>query len=175
MSVGTGTLGGMARLFPLLFLAACQSGPASRLDAVTSWAIQLQGLERAGATDRLARAAVDMLVIDPTRTIRGLEAFPTRDLVARIRTNKLCLAYINVGQAEDYRTYWRANFRAPSGNERGHPSYLVTVDPEGWKGNYPVAFWDTRWQAVLWGSPQALVDMAIADGFDGVYLDWVLG
>ena len=104
-----------------------------------------------------------------------MEDFPTRDIVARLKKDKLCLAYINVGQAEDYRTYWRPSWRAPEKGKPGHPSYIVTVDSEGWEGNFPVAFWDPRWKAVLWGSSRALVDMAIADGFDGVYLDWVLG
>ncbi len=137
--------------------------------------MQLQGLEREGAVDRLAAAEVDMLVIEPTRTIKGMEDFPTRAVVARIRKDKLCLAYINVGQAEGYRTYWRCSWRAPKEGKPGHPSYIVTVDPDGWEDNFPVAYWDVRWKAVLWGSSRALVDMAIADGFDGVYLDWVLG
>jgi cysteinyl-tRNA synthetase len=108
------------------------------------------------------------------RTIRAWQEFPTRELVQRIRKDKLCLAYINVGQAEEYRTYWRPFWRAPTKAGPGHPDYLVTVDPDGWSDNYPVAYWDMRWRAILWGSPVSLVDMAIADGFDGAYLDWVL-
>ncbi len=170
----------LIRLLPFLmlpgFLAACQTAaPRSRLGRVATWAMQLQELGREGAVDRLAAAPVDMVVIEPTRTIRSMEDFPTRNIVARLKKDKLCLAYINVGQAEDYRTYWRASWRAPEKGRSGHPSYIVTVDPEGWEGNFPVAFWDPRWKAVLWGSSRALVDMAIADGFDGVYLDWVLG
>ncbi|MHC4932626.1 MAG: endo alpha-1,4 polygalactosaminidase, partial [Planctomycetota bacterium] len=49
------------------------------------------------------------------------------------------------------------------------------VDPEGWSGNFPVAYWDPRWQGVLWGNPLAALDEILADGFDGVFLDWVLG
>lgn len=164
----------------LLCLAACRpaadepAGPP--LLRVRSWAIQLQGLNQEGAIERLLESRYDLLVLEPTRSVRGAESFDARGMVARLESaGKLCLAYVNVGQAEDYRTYWRDYWQAPAADARGSPDYLVTVDPDGWEGNYPVAFWDPRWKAVLWGSPQALVDQAIADGFDGAYLDWVLG
>lgn len=171
----------MGRCAPVLLalLAGCASTgapePGNPLRRVSSWAIQLQGLEREGAVERLERAAVDLVVIDPTRTVRGQESFPTREVVARLRRDKLCLAYLNVGQAEAYRTYWRNHWRAPTAARAGEPAYLVTVDPDGWEGNYPVAYWDLRWKGVLWGSPDAPLDQALADGFDGVFLDWILG
>jgi len=163
----------------IALLAGCAvTGPPERdnpLREVSTWAIQLQGLEQQHAVERLERAAVDLVVIDPTRTVRGQESYPTRDVVARLRRSKLCLAYLNVGQAEVYRTYWRAHWRAPTAARAGEPAYLVTVDPEGWEGNYPVAYWDLRWKGVLWGAPDAPLDQALADGFDGVFLDWILG
>jgi len=145
------------------------------LSDVATWAIQLQGYDEDGALDRLAYAPFDMVVLDPVQTQRGRETFPMGRWVARLRKSKLVLAYVNVGQAEDYRSYWRPHWRAPTKDQRGSPSYLLTVDPDGWPGNYPVAYWDPRWQAVLWGSDSAAVNQAIDAGFDGVYLDWVLG
>jgi cysteinyl-tRNA synthetase len=163
----------------IALLAGCAvTGPPERdnpLQEVSAWAIQLQGLEQQHAVERLERAAVGLVVIDPTRTVRGQESYPTRDVVARLRRSKICLAYLNVGQAEAYRTYWRAHWRAPTAARAGEPTYLVTVDPDGWEGNYPVAYWDLRWKGVLWGSPDAPLDQALADGFDGVFLDWILG
>ncbi|MEZ5963026.1 MAG: endo alpha-1,4 polygalactosaminidase [Planctomycetota bacterium] len=143
-----------------------------------SWAIQLQGLELPGADAALVAASVDMLVIEPTRTVRGMEAFATRALVRRITASpgesggrKLCLAYVNVGQAEDYRTYWQPTWRAPSRDAAGAPDFLLALDPDGWPGNYPVAFWTPAWRRVA----GELIEAAAADGFDGAYLDWVLG
>ena len=141
-----------------------------------TWAIQLDGIEVEGAADALVAANLDMVVIEATRTIRGQEQFETAALVARLKgSGKLCLAYVNVGQAESYRTYWRHSWKAPAKDHPGFPSFIVTVDPEGWADNYPVAYWDLRWKAVLWGSRRSLVDLAIKDGFDWVYLDWILG
>jgi cysteinyl-tRNA synthetase len=163
------------RFLPLLILGACGTTRVDDLGYVRSWAIQLQGLERPGSVDRLGAARVDMIVIEATRTVRGLEDFPTRTVVKRLKRRKLCLAYVNVGQAEDYRTYWGPDWEAPGEKRPGSPDFILTVDPDGWEGNYPVAYWEPRWRTVLWGSPGALVDQAVADGFDGVYLDWILG
>lgn len=162
-------------LLSLLLCAGCRTAGESGLAGVSSWAIQLDGLARDGAVDALAAAPVDMLVIEPTRTVRGQEAFPTRSVVAELGRDRICLAYVNVGQAEDYRAYWQPFWVAPTADVRGSPDYLLALDPDGWPGNYAVSFWDIRWRAILWGSSTALVDAAIEDGFDGVYLDWVLG
>ena len=42
-------------------------------------------------------------------------------------------------------------------------------DPDGWDGDYNVAYWDAAWQDVV----EDQVRAAIAAGFDGVYLDWI--
>jgi len=163
----------------LLLAAACGSlrapAPGEPLRAVRSWAIQLQGLDREGAADRLASYPAELLVIDPVRSQRDKRSFRAAELVARLRKDRICLAYLNVGQAEDYRAYWAPHWKAPGEPAPGLPSYLLGADPEGWAGNYPVAYWDFRWRAVLWGSPRAPLDEILADGFDGVYLDWVAG
>ena len=175
--------------FAACLWAGCASEPQPRepfrvpqLRNVTSWACQLQGLERPGALTRIERARTDLIVLDPVRSIRGAEVFPTRTIVSRIRSSpgaalerKICLAYLNIGQAEDYRTYWAAGWRAPTDTRRGEPNFLLRRDPEGWEGNFPIAYWDTRWERILFGSSSALLDQIISDGFDGVYLDWVLG
>jgi len=123
-----------------------------------------------------------MVVIDPTNSVRGQELFATRDVVHSIKhgqgrdaAHKLCLAYLNIGQAESYRVYWQPGWAAPHDGKPGTPDFLLASDPDGWEGNFPVAFWDPRWRQVLFGRPSALLDMILADGFDGVYLDWVLG
>ncbi len=170
----------------LWLVAACTPTPhdapearaPSPLASVQSWAIQLQGLDRDGARAALVAASCDMLVIEPTRTVAGLDAFPIRDIVAEIRAShgrtrarKLCLAYVNVGQAEDYRTYWQPSWRAPTKAAAGEPAFVLSLDPDGWPGNYPVAYWEPQWRSIA----TELIEAAARDGFDGAYLDWVLG
>ena len=150
---------------------------ANPLHDVQSWAMQLQGLNRPGSVERLVTAPFDMVVFEPTRSMRGQAEFPTSRIVGLMhrsrgtsRDAKLCIAYLNVGQAEDYRAYWKQEWRAPSTIAPGTPSFLVSVDPDGWSGNYPVAYWDPRWRKILFG----LLDQVLDDGFDGVYMDWIL-
>jgi cysteinyl-tRNA synthetase len=138
---------------PLLLLACATLPDAPSLDSVRTWAIQLHG-----DVDPERASRYDMLVLDRS---------------ARPVPGKLCLAYVNVGQAETYRPYWKAFWRAPDGGA-GVPDYLLAADPDGWRGNYMVAFWDPRWQALLWGGAGGAVDEALAAGFDGIFLDWVL-
>lgn len=152
------------------------------LAPVDSWAIQLQGLDAAASPTALMRRTVDMLVLEPMRSQQGEDDFPMRDLVRRVQGSagstlpgKRCIAYLNIGQAEDYRTYWRTDWRAPTATARGEPAFLLGLDPDGWQGNYPVAYWEPAWRACLYGRPDAPLDQILADGFDGIYVDWVLG
>lgn len=154
----------------------------ARLHEAGAWCIQLQGMDSPDALRALVRAPADLVVLEPTTTIRGEEDFALAPLVTRITRKRgpngrrrLCLAYLNVGQAEDYRSYWGSRWRAPTAERRGDPAFLVTVDPDGWVGNFPVAYWDPAWRALLWGHADAPLDRILEAGFDGVYLDWVLG
>ncbi len=152
------------------------------LQSVRHWTIQLQGLESEQALRRLETAPVDMLVVEPMRSQRGMSDFATAALVQRLQKSsgvvlphKRAIAYLNVGQAEDYRTYWQADWRAPTAAAGGEPAFLLGLDPDGWQGNYPVAYWDPAWRRCLYGAPDAPLDQLLADGFEGAYLDWILG
>jgi cysteinyl-tRNA synthetase len=141
---------------------------------VKSWAYQIQGLEEEGAIDALVASDYELVVVEPVRSQKEAEEFDTAGMVAHLHDEgKLVLAYLDVGEAEDYRTYWGDDWIAPSADEPGEPDFLVTVDPGGWSGNYPVAFWDERWKNVVIHDENSLMDMVLDDGFDGVYLDWI--
>jgi cysteinyl-tRNA synthetase len=79
---------------------------------------------------------------------------------------KIALAYMSIGEAENYRFYWQQGWKP------GNPSWLGVTDPD-WPGDYRVKYWDPGWQAIIFGSPGAYLDRIIAQGFDGVYLDLV--
>ncbi len=172
---------------------------AIALTEVETWAYQLQGLSEPGAVEELAASDYDLLVLEPTRTdwsssdrcfdaaamVRRLQRSPAGDGSHR----KLAIAYLNVGQAEDWRWYWTWS---RGWNCRGDPpvdwpTFILACDPDGWGGNYPVATWDPGWRSMLiYGDatrdPNAAqrryasaLDEVLRDGFDGVYLDWVAG
>jgi cysteinyl-tRNA synthetase len=99
--------------------------------------------------------------------------------------HKLVIAYIDIGEAEDWRWYWTwsTEWDCVGDPPTDWPDYIITCDPDGWSGNYPVAYWDADWKdIVIYGQNtgshpdrnyNSVIDEVIRDGFDGIYLDWV--
>jgi len=149
---------------------------------VKTFMYQLQGIESPAAVDALANSSYDMLVIEPTATVKGSEKVDIEGIVAKLhaaRPGRLVVAYLNVGQAESYRTYWTAEWKAPTKGgggkaaSGGTPDYILMPDPDGWSDNYNVAYWDARWQKLFATGADSEVGRAMVAGFDGVYLDWI--
>ncbi len=70
----------------------------------------------------------------------------------------LLLGYFSIGEAEDYRDYFKTIPAAALGPE----------NPQ-WAGNYQVAYWTPEWRDVA----TAYTHEVLAAGFDGIYLDVV--
>lgn len=188
----------------IIFSVGCSTGEDSQIDngipalgEVQFWAYQIQGLSENGAVDRLVNSRYDLLVVEPTRTDWSSDDkyFDTLSMTERIKNStahdgisrKLVLAYIDIGEAEDWRWYWAWSREWEPGESRptDWPDYILTHDPDGWEGNYPVAYWDPRWKDIViygnnqnsspYGDYNSVIDETIKDGFDGIYLDWVEG
>lgn len=156
--------------------AAAKENRRARLAAARTWMYQLQGLDEDGAVDALAASPYPLLVLEPGQNFSEY-AYDTTAMVKALRHHpaggeRLLLAYVDIGQAEDYRDYWASDWTAPTATEPGSPDFLVSVDPDGWSGNYPVAFWRDEWKA-LWLGHDGIVAQLAQLGFDGIYLDWV--
>ncbi|NOZ23105.1 MAG: choice-of-anchor D domain-containing protein, partial [Planctomycetes bacterium] len=171
--------------------------PALSLDQVRYWAYQLQGISDTGAVNALVQSQYDMLVLEPTRTDWSSDDmnFDTKGMVTQLKNSlasdgqhrKMVLAYADIAQAEDWRWYWTWSTETNAGANDplpgDWPDFIVGRDPDGWVGNYPVAYWDSDWKdIIIYGqntgtSPNrdytSVIDEAIRDGFDGIYLDWV--
>ncbi len=146
------------------------SGAPLALSQVRFWAYQIQ--EQYDNPQALADSRYDLLVIDQVRSISDFQTYDDKGLVSKLKAsanhkggNKLVVAYIDVGEAEDYRWYWKSGWKV------GNPSFIVSTDPDGWTGNYPVAFWDPAWKAIVF----QFLDRILEDGFDGIYMDWLEG
>ena len=137
---------------------------------------QIQYLDEYANIDKLANTEYDMLVVEAGQNFLEVP-YDTPYLVSKCKNkpngeSRLLLAYIDIGQAEDYRTYWGSNWIAPTATSSGSPDFLVTIDPDGWSGNYPVAYWDLAWKD-LWVGSGGIIEQLVNFGFSGVYLDWV--
>jgi cysteinyl-tRNA synthetase len=131
--------------------------PPPRANGVRSWRYQLQSIDP-GA---VARSPEDLAVIDTD----GEKARFSRADVARMQrkpdgSRRIVLAYLSIGEAEDYRFYWKPEWQA-------HPPAWLGGENRNWRHNYAVRFWDPAWQAIVF----KFVDRILAAGFDGVYLD----
>jgi cysteinyl-tRNA synthetase len=152
------------------------SGREQRLAAAQTWMYQIQGLGEPGALEALAATDYPLLVLEPGQNFKDLPN-EMSEIISTLRTapdgtERLLLAYVDIGQAEDYRDYWLSSWVAPTEIEAGSPEFLLSLDPDGWSGNYVVAYWDTRWKNMWIGNDGIVAELARA-GFDGIYLDWV--
>ncbi len=85
---------------------------------------------------------------------------------------RLVIAYMSIGEAETYRYYWCSGWDKNEDGEPdpGAPDWLEEENPN-WKGNYKVRYWNSEWQAIIYGSDDSYLKGIIDRGFDGVYLD----
>ncbi len=127
--------------------------------------------DRFGTKERflsvLASASHDLLIVDAFFGERMLSA----EDVSLLKTGpeggeRLVIAYLSIGEAEDYRWYWKPEWSSDP------PPWLGTENPD-WEGNFRVQYWSEEWRKILSGSPEAYLDRILAAGFDGVYLDTI--
>ncbi len=187
---------------PLLAQTNSSNTEPLSIDKIKFWGYQIQDINEADAIQALEQSDYDMLVIEPTRTDWSdpdEKQFDTKKLIDRLKNSmasnginrKLLIAYIDIGEAEDWRWYWTWSERSPEDVNCDPadfpppewPDYIVKCDPDGFSGNYPVRFWDPEWKdIVIFGENtgsdpdrdfKSILDEVINDGFDGIYLDWV--
>ena len=139
---------------------------AQLLRNVASWHYQLQNIE----LDTLSRSNADLIVIDyahapPEGDMQGF----TKAEVARLQVKpdggrRLVLAYLSIGEAEEYRFYWKSEFASK------RPDWYVAPS-QGWPDNHRVRYWMPEWQDIVYRGQQSYLDRILDAGFDGVYLD----
>jgi len=163
----------LALCLPVTCAAAAQAPWAGQLPCSMAYVLQADRLSsnRLAALDRLASSARDAIVID--RVFGGLDdawSIPEIESLRRARHGRRVFSYFSIGEAEDYRPYWRAawGFDARGARLPGTPDFVVAPNPD-WPGNYKVRYWDRRWQQLVLDD----LDHLLGQEFDGIYLDIV--
>ena len=141
--------------------AADASHDCYQLSDCSNFAYWLNPDEDYSVYNSIKNTYFDCVVIDHNY---GNEAAMAQ-IVTNIRTKpdgkrRMVIAYVSIGEAENYRGYWDDNWGV------NYPPFIVSVNPN-WPGNYKVKYWDTDWQAVILDYIKRVADA----GFDGVYLD----
>ncbi len=161
----------------LLVVLACREAPddgVRTFSEVDDFACQLQNVDLA----ELGDTRFDLAIIDYSREGDDGTRY-TAEEIAALKSSpggtKLVLAYMSIGEAENYRWYWREEWDADGDGRPDSlaPSWLGTANPE-WPDNYPVHYWDPGWQEIILGDSGYLARI-LAAGFDGVYLDIIDG
>lgn len=117
---------------------------------------------------QLARTEHDLLIVDPW--FRRQSPLTGED-IRRLQRKpggapRPVLAYLSIGEAENYRSYWEPAWKP------GKPDWLLPENPE-WPGNFPVRYWDPTWRSILFNRKNGMISAILRAGFDGVLLDTV--
>jgi len=148
----------------LTLLAALTMGVGSVGAEKLGYVLQAErlGNNRDAVLEKLRASDRDVLVLDEFFT----EDSPwTSSEIASLRAGRVgrrVIAYLSIGEAEDYRPYWQQSWSTSP------PSWLLGENPD-WPGNFRVRYWRSEWQDVILDA----LDRIVASGFDGVYLDIV--
>lgn len=141
--------------------------PITSLDDVKDLIYILQhgeSLSRSKFLDSLASLGFDLIVMDhadddglyTSAEISGLKE----------KSGAIILAYMSIGEAEDYRFYWKEEWD----RKKDRPEWIEEENPD-WEGNYLVRYWENAWKQIIFGTDSSYLDVIMAQGFDGVYLD----
>lgn len=136
---------------------------------VTHWLYLIDVNLDEDTADLITSSSYDLVVIDFIISEAWNQDYPLTGVIEGWHGAdhpKMVLAYIDIAEAEDYRTYWQPGWRV------GDPEWIAGDDPDGWEGNFPVAYWHDEWRQI-WLGPQGYLQGILDVGFDGVYLDWV--
>jgi cysteinyl-tRNA synthetase len=115
----------------------------------------------------LAATNFDLIILDPfsgdwKAGLEDLKPLKTKPAGGR----RLLLCYVSIGEAENYRFYWKKDWKP------GKPAFIGPENPE-WKKNFAVKYWDPAWQKLILDGDDAYLAKVLAAGFDGIYLDKV--
>ncbi len=117
--------------------------------------------------DTLAATNYDLFIVD---AFFGDDILTDEQVAAlQLKANggrRLVIAYMSIGEAEDYRYYWQAAWRPDS------PEWIAEENTD-FEGNFKVRYWEREWQDIILAGPNAYLNRIVAAGFDGVYLDLI--
>ena len=103
---------------------------------------------------------IDMFFGDTPFTKNEIQSLKTKANGGK----RLVISYINIGAAENWRYYWKDNWKLH------HPRWLKKKY-DGYEDEYWVKFWKKDWQEIIYGNDDSYMKKIIDAGFDGAFLD----
>ncbi len=133
---------------------------AERLTGVKKFHYQLGDL--VGFTDKHSADHDTLFVIDYSKDGTDVERFGWADVAKLKGRGNVVLAYLNIGEAEEVRWYYK-----------NLPKKLLSPQNSALSGKHTVYYWDRAWQDIIGAEHESSLSRILAIGFDGVYLDHV--
>ena len=134
---------------------------------INSWGYQLINDD----ASEIAKSRYDVIVMDYQRDPSAGGPFTPAELKLMKRkpdgSRRFVIAYISIGEAEDYRYYWGDRTWT---DIRNRAPLIDKVNPE-WPGNLSVKYWEQEWQNLILNDADSYINRIMDAGFDGVYLD----
>lgn len=165
----------------ILIFSFIQSAYAQKLSDIESFNFQLQNF----TVSELVSSPTDLLIIDYSLDGSVNAELDEQDLITLKNSGKTVLSYFSIGEAEDYRFYFKRKWIKKSRGSacrrsltEDSPRWLDKPNPN-WCGNYKTRYWNRAWKRILFGKTsgkrKSYLDRIIDAGFDGVYLDIIDG
>ncbi len=158
---------------PVGTVASVAEPPDEAALAKPRWAYMLQG----DVAAEIGGTNFDLVVMDYTKdgTDDPAQRYTSAEMahMQGESVTRVLLAYLSVGEAEEYRYYFDPAWvddATPGLSDPDAPDWLGRANP-GWEGNHKVRYWSEDWQQLVIG----YLERIIAYGYDGVYLDIVDG
>lgn len=120
---------------------------------------------KTGYLKSLGNTEYDVIVVDLYYDNASLTKEDVQSLQEKPQGGRrMIVAYMSVGEAADYRPYWKKEWN------QTRPNWIRGANT-AWPGSYKVQYWSPQWKHVLYGSDNAYLDQIMNAGFDGVFLD----
>ncbi len=126
--------------------------------SVRNWAYQLQNVN----LYEVSQSDFELVVIDYSEDGSEEGRYSSEEIQLIKASGIVPIAYISIGEAENYRFYWQEDWNS------NPPDWLGKENPN-WKGNYGVKYWRDEWKSIIF----SYLDKIMEQGFSGVYLDRV--
>ena len=120
---------------------------------IDSFVYQLQNIKY----KKLQPLETSLLIVDPENGDGELQF--TKEQIKALHSNKkYIVAYMDIGEAENWRKYYK-----------DLPKDIIGIENADWEDCFYVMFWSEVWKRITFNR----IDMYLDLGYDGVYLDMI--
>ncbi len=139
---------GYWRIVSIFFISClaigCATMPSLRMPRPSSWICYYGKIPKGSSLK-----SIDLAILDPDNVPNVLKY---------TKNGTVCVGYVSVGEAEDYRFYWENIKDAP----------FIIEENEDWEGNYYIDPRSEQWKSLLINE---VIPKVLNRGYKGIFLD----